>query len=87
MKIAVYDTHVRKKSGDWMHFDIMVPDTVSQEKVLEYGRDYLESAGQEGQPCTAKECEFCHTEMAAPHIAHSILGRGYHVHELEGCRE
>ena len=87
MKIAVYDTHTKKKSGQSMHFDIMVPETVSHEKVLEYGKEYLKSIGQDGQPLGARECEFCHAEEASPQVTTSILSRGYHVHEMEGCHD
>src|SRR5687768_5793139 len=57
MKVAVYDTYVRKKGGSTMHFDVVVPDGTPQEKALEFANQYLESVGQRGQPCGAQECQ------------------------------
>lgn len=85
MKIAVYDTYVKKKDGKKMHFDVVVPDGTSHEKALEFANAYLESVGQAGQPCGARECEFCHTEQATPEILNSIQSQGYHIIEMEGC--
>ena len=86
MKVAVYDTHVTKNDGGIMHFDIVVPDGSSYEKVIEFGKAYLKGAGQEGQPLSAKECEFCHTEPASPTVNESIHTQGFHIVEMDGCR-
>ena len=85
MKVAVYDTYLPKKQGGTMHFDVIVPDGTEPEKVLEYANAYLKTAGQEGQPCGPKECEFCHTEQARPEIERSINATGYFILEMEGC--
>lgn len=86
MKVAVYDTHVTKKSGGSMHFDIIVPEEIPQEKVLEFGKDYLQRVGQQGQSLGVKECEFCHIEQARPAVEQSIRDHGFHIIEMEGCR-
>ena len=49
MKVAVYDTYVVKKDGKTMHFDVIVPEGESHERVLAFGREYLKSVGQEGR--------------------------------------
>ena len=36
MKVAVYDTYVPRKSGGIMHFDVLVPEGLPYEKVLEF---------------------------------------------------
>ena len=41
MKVAVYDTYVTKNNGGIMHFDIIVPDGMPYEKVLQFGKAYL----------------------------------------------
>lgn len=87
MKVAVYDTYVRKKSGSKMHFDVVVPDGTPQDTALEFAKRYLESVGQRGQPCGAQQCQFCHTEPASAEIENSIRSNGYHIIEMEGCRE
>ena len=87
MKIAVYDTYVRKKDGQMMHFDVLVPDCTPHEKALEFANRYLVSVGQAGQPCSAQECQFCHTEQASPEVQNSIRSNGYSIIEMEGCRE
>ena len=86
MKVAVYDTYVPKNNGGIMHFDIIVPDGSSYEQVIEFGKAYLKSAGEEGQSLSAKECEFCHTERASSAVKESIRAQGFHIVELDGCR-
>mgnify|MGYP001545310079 CR=1 FL=1 len=82
MKVAVYDTHVLKKDGGTLHFDVIVPQAESQERVLGFGREHLKTVGQEGQTLTDKECEFCHVEPAAAEIEQAIHQRGYYIQEL-----
>ena len=61
MKVAVWDTYVTKKDGSIMHFDIIAPEEIKDTTVIYgYGREYLKTKGQEGQPLTSKECRFCH---------------------------
>lgn len=85
MEVAVYDTHVVKKNGQPMHFDVIVAKDESPERVFGFGREYLKGAGQEGQPLAAKECAFCHIERASDKIEHAIKQRGYFIQEMEGC--
>ncbi|TVQ15846.1 MAG: DUF2024 family protein [Balneolaceae bacterium] len=85
MRIAVYDTYVTKKEGGTMHFDILVPEKDPVEKVLGYGKEYLSSKGQGGQPITPKECRFCHIEKASEDLTEKIAKSGYSIIEMEGC--
>jgi hypothetical protein len=44
MKVAVWDTYVKKKDGTVMNFDIMVPESQQNETIIYgYGREYLQS--------------------------------------------
>jgi len=72
MKVAVYDTHVTKKNGGTTHFDIIVSEEIPWEKVPAFGKDYLQRVGQEGQPLSARGCEFCRIEQASPTGEQSI---------------
>ena len=82
MKVAVYDTYVVKKDGKTMHFDVIVPEGESHERVLAFGREYLKSVGQEGQTLTTRECEFCHVESASAEIERTIN----QIFEVPGSR-
>lgn len=86
MKVAVYDTHVTKKNGQPMHFDVIVPETETVDRVFGFGREFLKNAGQEGQPLSAQECQFCHHEPAKPQVEQSIKQHGYYIQKMEGCR-
>ncbi len=87
MKVSVWDTYVTKKDGAIMHFDILVHEQEKEDgKILGYGKAYLKSKGQEGQPLTSKECNFCHVENAADEVALSINERGYYIVEMQGCQ-
>ena len=69
-----------------LNFDIIVADGLPYEKVLEFGKAYLKGVGQEGQPLSAKECEFFHIEQANSAVNESIRAQGFHIVEMDGFR-
>ncbi len=86
MKVAVWDTYVTKKDGTIMHFDIIVPEEIKdKETVYGYGRTYLASKGQGGQPLTTNECIFCHIQSVKPDWERDINNNGYFIYEMENC--
>lgn len=86
MKIAVFDTYVRREDGRRMHFDILVPDeSRSVEKVLAFGEAYLKERGVTAGPLTTQECRFCHTEFADDEMAQVLTQEGVAIIELENC--
>lgn len=86
MKVAVYDTYVTKRNGKIMHFDILVPHSLTdEEKIYGYGQCYWETKDQAGQPLSTKECRFCHIEEASPEIVEDISRQGYSIIEMQGC--
>ena len=86
LKVSVYDTYVTKKQGGVMHFDILVDSKEKDlDKIYGFGREYLKSKGQEGQPLTSKQCRVCHVENAQGAMEDSIQTKGYFIIEMEGC--
>ena len=85
MECAVYDTYVQKKDGKVMHFDVVVEASTPHEKAIEYGKEYLSSAGQTGQKMTQEECQFCHIQAAPPFVEKAIKQNGYWIQQMEGC--
>lgn len=86
MQVAVWDTYVTKKDGSIMHFDIIAPDHIKDEKIIHtFGKDYLQSNGQQDQPLTARECRFCHIEQATSKMELSIQQKGYYIIEMQNC--
>jgi Domain of unknown function (DUF2024) len=86
MKVAVYDTYVTKKDGSIMHFDIIVlAENKNITDIHNFGQKYLSAKKQEGQPLTAKECQFCHIEEVKPAWKEAVEQNGYYIYEMEGC--
>ena len=85
MECAVYDTYVTKKDGRIMHFDVIVEANTSHEKAIDYGKEFLEQVGQDGQKMTQEECQFCHIQEAPPVVAKEIESKGYFIQKMEGC--
>ena len=86
MEVAVWDTYVTKKDGKVMHFDIIVPADLKDENVIyNYGKEYLKTKGQEGQPLTSKESKYCHTEKIKLRWEADIQEKGYYIYEMENC--
>ncbi len=86
MKVAVWDTYVKRENGDVMHFDILVPDSITEEdKIFNFGKDYLKSKSFETGDLSAKECQMCHIEQATEEIIEAIERQGYYIIEMENC--
>lgn len=86
MQVAVWDTYVTKKDGTIMHFDIIAPtETRDTDVIYNYGKEYLETKGQQGQPLTSNECRFCHVETVKPQWGEEIGRKGYFIYEMENC--
>lgn len=86
MKVAVWDTYVTKNDGTIMHFDIIAPSEVKDTAVIyQYGKEYLKTKNQEGQPLTSNECSFCHIETVKPQWEEKIRQNGYFIIEMENC--
>lgn len=86
MKVAVWDTYVTRKDGKMMHFDILVDENqTNRDQIFEYGKTYLKSVMQEGQPLTSEECNFCHIEKAPDAIEKQIESNGFAIIEMENC--
>lgn len=80
MKIAVWDTYVKISSGEVLHFDILVPDTVSDTAIVyEYGREYLQSIGANNSLLAVEECQFCHIEQPSNEVIKDVNLKGYHI--------
>lgn len=86
MKVAVWDTYVTRKDGKIMHFDILVEDGAHDiDQVFEYGKKYLKTVLQEGQPLTSEECNFCHIAVAPENVENQIRKDGFSILEMENC--
>ncbi len=86
MQVAVWDTYVTKKDGTIMHFDIIAPEGIKDaEKIYAFGRSYLKTKGEEGQPLSSEECTFCHIESLQPENEEEIRQNGYYIVEMENC--
>ena len=86
MQISVWDTYVQRGDGKVMHFDILVPSTVTDpEKVYGFGKSYLNSKPFETGKLSAKECRFCHIQAAPHEVVKKVAEFGYYIIEMENC--
>ena len=86
-KVNVWDTYVTKKDGTIMHFDILAPVEIKDTTIVyNYGKEYLKTKGQEGQPLNSKQCRLCHMETLRPSWEKEIEEKGYFIIEMEGCK-
>lgn len=87
MKVAVWDTYVTRQDGRVMNFDIMVPESETDDKIIyAYGRQYLATKGLEDHPLTTKECSYCHVEIATDTMIADIQKKGYSIVEIKNCQ-
>lgn len=78
MQVAVWDTYVKKKAGNVMHFDIIVPETLKDtETIYGFGKAYLAQNGETESSLDTEECQFCHIEKPTSEIEEAIARQGY----------
>ena len=88
MKVAVFDTYVKRSNGDLAHFDIIVPKgQYKHEEILDFGRQYLESINEKESQLTSEECQFCHIETPTQEIVDDILQKGYYILVMEDVQQ
>ncbi len=86
MRVAVWDTYVRRKDGPVMHFDILVPSDLKNEKeIFAFGKEYLKTKPFTTGNLSAQECRFCHMESAPNAVVDEINQKGYYIIEMENC--
>ncbi|KOS04830.1 hypothetical protein AM493_01300 [Flavobacterium akiainvivens] len=86
MRVAVWDTYVKKSNGQVMHFDILAPEAIAEQEIIfNFGKQYLERKGQPGSIISADECRFCHIAAAPQNIIDDITANGFSIIEMENC--
>lgn len=86
MKVSVWDTYIPREDGRRMHFDILVPSELKDErKIFGFGMDYLKKKSDETNELTTNECRFCHIEHASDELIAEIEKKGYAIIEMENC--
>lgn len=86
MKISVWDTYVQRAANNTMHFDILVPSDVTDEKIIfGFGKHYLKTKPFQTDQLTTNECRLCHIETATDEMIVAIEKSGYAILEMENC--
>lgn len=86
MKVSVWDTYVPREDGRSMHFDILVPSELRDERaILGFGMDYLKRKSAEDLVLTTNECRFCHIAHATDELKAEIEKKGYAIIAMENC--
>ncbi|EPA05534.1 DUF2024 family protein [Candidatus Nitrosarchaeum limnium] len=86
MDFHVFDTYVKSKSGQTMHFDV-ITDKKNVENAIEFAKKWLESIGEKDAKITTEECKFCHSQSVSEEIEIDIMTDGYFIAKMEGCPE
>ncbi len=85
MKVAVWDTYVKRSDGRIMHFDILVPSDTTESSVIAFGKAYLSSKEFVNADLSSRECNFCHIEKAPKEVIRRIVQTGFDILEIENC--
>ncbi|MEN8187762.1 MAG: DUF2024 family protein [Bacteroidota bacterium] len=86
MKVSVWDTYVKREGSKIMHFDILVPSELKDEKtIFDYGKEFLKSKSFHTGELSSKECTFCHIEQATDEMINQIKRKGFFILEMENC--
>ena len=84
MQTAVWDTYVKKKDGNVLHFDIIVPDIIKDPRIIYgYGKEYLAKNGETDSRLDMEECRFCHIEEPTLEMKEAINRQGYFILEMD----
>ena len=88
MKVAVWDTYVKRKDRSITHFDILVDASLKDEKqILGFGKQYLLSIAEPQAMISTNECQFCHMEEPTEEVLRDIAKQNYHIIKLHEIPE
>lgn len=83
MKVAIWDTYVKRPDGDIVHFDIVVPDEIKDEGIIfSFGEKYMKSISITGE-IDADHCQYCHIEEPTGQMLDDINEQGYSILRME----
>ncbi len=86
MEVSVWDTYVPRQDGKVMHFDILVPSTLTDtDMIFGFGKQYLASKSFATGELSINECKFCHMQQAPVQVTEDIEVDGYYIIEMENC--
>lgn len=84
MKVKVWDTYVKKKNGNVIHFDIIVPESVTDESLIyDFGKRFIISQGEADAKLDSEECQFCHIEEPTEEMFSAIADKGFYILEMD----
>lgn len=78
MHVHIYDTHVTTRSGEYLHFDVLVDDA-NVPHVTRFAEAYLKSLGIIDSQISQSRCNFCHSEIANPEVQLAIKNQGHSI--------
>lgn len=84
MDFHVFDTYVKSKNGNVMHFDV-ITDKKDNEKAIEFAKEWLKIIGEGDSKVTMEECRFCHSQSVPDEIEIEIMTNGYFISKMEEC--
>ena len=84
MDFHVFDTYVKGKNGQTMHFDV-ITDKNNSEKAILFAKEWLKGIGEKEIIITTKEYRFCHTQSVSEEVEIEIMTNGYFIAKMEGC--
>lgn len=85
MKIDVYNTYATHAGSEVMHFDVLLPAGESRQQAIDSAILWLEEVGIEPGSIRLDQCNYCHSEIAAPEIENALDSKGFAILQLEGC--
>ena len=85
MQVSVFDTYATSKTGETIHFDVLVPTDASPEKAYDFAVEWLKVTGLASADLQQSRCNFCHIEQAGETVASDIHSNGYSIIQMEGC--
>lgn len=84
LKVQIWDTYVKDEGGNVLHFDIVVPKSIKDHKVVfGYGKKYLETIGKKRLDLDTDVCQFCHLEIPSDEMSENINNQGYSIIEMD----
>lgn len=84
MQVAVWDTYVKSKSGEVLHFDIIVPKEIKDSSsIYQFGTQYLNSINEPEHDLSINECQFCRIEEPTTEMVAAIQDKGYFILEMD----
>ena len=86
MTVDVYDKYAALKTGQTIHFDVLLASPSEASKACEYALKWLGDIGKKDASLSQSRCTYCHSGNATKAVIADTESNGFHILQTSNGR-